>query len=110
RCGPPPQKGQSVEYHKIETLYERDADTFKVIPGALKNRTYGLLKTWVWTEKVDGTNIRAIWHPFAAQCGHLITSKDQNFCQECGARVESLLPGKLRFGGKTDNAQIHQDL
>ena len=69
------------EYHKIETLYERDAATFKVKPDVLKNRTYSLLKSWHWTEKVDGTNIRVIW-------------KD----------------GKLTMGGKTDNAQIHADL
>ena len=69
------------EYHKIETLYERDLQTFKVKPGVLKNRTYSLLKTWRWTEKVDGTNIRCIW-------------KD----------------GVLTFGGKSDKAQIHADL
>ena len=70
-----------MEYGKIETLYARDEKTFKVIPGELKNRTYSLLKTWRWTEKVDGTNVRCIW-------------KD----------------GVLSFGGKTDNAQIHADL
>jgi len=70
-----------TEYHKIETLYERDIDTFKVRVGEFKNRTYTLLKTWHWTEKVDGTNIRCIWNE-----------------------------GKLILGGKTDNAQIHSDL
>lgn len=69
------------EYHKIETLYERDETTFKVRVGEYKNRTYTLLKKWVFTEKIDGTNIRCIW-------------KD----------------GKLTFGGKSDNAQIHADL
>lgn len=69
------------EYHKIETLYERDPKTFKVKVGEFKNRTYSLLKTWHWTEKVDGTNIRCIWRD-----------------------------GKIVFGGKTDNAQIHADL
>jgi hypothetical protein len=69
------------EYHKIETLYERDLKTFKVNPAALKNRVYGLLKSWRWTEKVDGTNIRCIW-------------KEK----------------RLTFGGKSDNAQIHADL
>ena len=75
------------EYHKIETLYERDEKTFKVRPGVLKNRTYSLLKSWHWTEKVDGTNIRCIWNP-SWEYG-----KD-----------------RLTFGGKTDNAQIHADL
>lgn len=70
-----------MEYHKIETLYERDIATFKVDSTKLKNRTYSLIKTWQWTEKIDGTNIRCIW-----------------------------ADGKLTFGGKTDNAQIHTDL
>ena len=70
-----------MEYHKIETLYERDEATFKVKPGVFKNRTYTLIKSWLWTEKIDGTNIRCIW-------------KD----------------GKLTFGGKTDNAQMPADL
>lgn len=70
------------EYHKIETLYERDEKTFRLKPElALKNRVYGIIKSWRWTEKVDGTNIRCIWQG-----------------------------GKLTFGGKTDNAQIHADL
>lgn len=69
------------EYHKIETLYERDLATFKVKPGVFKNRVYSLLKSWRWTEKVDGTNIRCIW-------------KDK----------------RLTFGGKSDNAQMHPHL
>jgi hypothetical protein len=70
-----------TEFHKIETLYERDMQTFKVDSSRLKNRTYSLIKLWHFTEKIDGTNIRCVW-------------KD----------------GKLTFGGKTDNAQIHVDL
>ena len=70
------------EYHKIETLYERDEDTFSIEPELiLKNRVYDILKTWHWTEKIDGTNIRVIWQD-----------------------------GKLTFGGKTDNAQLTAEL
>ena len=76
-----PRGKMTTEYHKIETLYERDEKTFKVKVGELRNRTYSLLKTWHWTEKVDGTNIRCIWRD-----------------------------GKLSFGGKTDNASIPADL
>lgn len=71
------------EYHKIETLYERDAATFKVKPGVFKNRTYTLLKEWEFTEKIDGTNIRIVW---------------------------DAVTGKLTFGGKSDAAQLHADL
>src|SRR5678810_751924 len=75
------------EYHKIETLYERDPATFKVNPERLKNRTYSLIKSWRWTEKIDGTNIRCIWdHAFDSRAG------------------------LLSFGGNTDAAQLHADL
>lgn len=79
------------EYHKIETLYERDEKTFKLKPELiLKNRVYGIINPWIWTEKIDGTNIRAIWKP-------------------CYMATDE--PAKaLTFGGKTDNAQIHADL
>lgn len=81
------------EYHKIETLYERDMVTFKVDPARLKNVTYSLIRSWQWTEKVDGTNIRAIWQP-----EYFSTAEEKSY------------PESLRFGGKTDNAQIHADL
>lgn len=70
-----------MEYHKIETLFERDEKTHKVFPGKLRNPVYGIFKTWQFTEKIDGTNIRIIW-------------KD----------------GKLTFGGKTDNANLPAEL
>ncbi len=65
------------EYHKIETLFARDEKTFKVIPTQLRDPVYGIIKTWQWTEKIDGTNIRCMWSD-----------------------------GKLTFGGRTDNASI----
>lgn len=70
------------EYHKIETLYERDEATHKLKqPLVIKNRVYGLVDPWTWTEKIDGTNIRCIWKG-----------------------------GKVSFAGKTDNAQLPGDL
>jgi len=100
------------EYHKIETLYERDEKTHRLKPDLiLKNRVYGIVNPWVWTEKIDGTNIRVMWQRWVAQCGHYIMSKDQNFCGECGSAVGVLADrGRVFFGGKTDNAQIHADL
>ena len=68
------------EYDKIETLYKRDVEgTKKLIPGDFRNETVEFLKNleWMWTEKVDGTNIRIHWD------GH-----------------------KVEFGGRTDKAQI----
>lgn len=67
------------EYHKIETLFERDELTKKLVLGKFRNKTIEFLKdnTWVFTEKVDGTNIRVYWD------GH-----------------------KVQFAGRTEKAQI----
>jgi hypothetical protein len=72
------------EYHKIETLYERDDVTHKLKePLVLKNRVYGIIKTFDWTEKIDGTSMRVIWDH----------------------KLE-----KVTFGGRTDNANIDAQL
>lgn len=69
------------EYHKIQSVYLRDPATNHktFLLGQWAQPEFGLLNklTWIGTEKIDGTNIRVIWD---------------------GATV--------RFGGKTDNAQI----
>lgn len=68
------------EYNKIETIYERDIDgTKKLIEGKFRNETVEYLadNEWLFTEKIDGTNIRIYWD------GHKIT-----------------------FGGRTDRASI----
>lgn len=72
-----------AEYHKIETLYERDNKTKKLIEGKFRNPTIEYLKDNIWefTEKIDGTNIRIIWN------GHKVT-----------------------FAGRTDNSQIPAEL
>ena len=73
------------EYHKIVTVYERDPATkFRtLIEGQWATPEFAYLKDneWVWTEKLDGTNIRIKWD---------------------GEKVE--------FGGKTDNAQLYAPL
>jgi len=72
------------EYHKIETLFERDMDgNKKLIEGKFRNKSVEYLKDnkWIFTEKVDGTNIRICWD------GHKIT-----------------------FAGRTDNSDIPNPL
>lgn len=69
------------EYHKIKTVFERDPTTkYKtLIHGkfALPEFEYLEDNHWIWTEKVDGMNIRVMWN------GESIS-----------------------LGGKTDRAQI----
>lgn len=72
------------KYEKIDTLYVRDTTgTKKLIEGQFRDPTVEFLAPceWIWTEKVDGTNIRVYWD------GHIVT-----------------------FGGRTDNAQIPAEL
>lgn len=68
------------EYNKIKTLWARKSERpCNMIVGEYALPEFELLKDidWVATEKVDGTNVRVMW--------------DSN---------------KVKFGGKTDNAQM----
>ena len=73
-----------TEYHKIETLFERDINgTKKLIDGAFRNEAVKYLANndWYFTEKIDGTNIRIHWDGY-----------------------------KVEFAGRTDRAQIPKSL
>lgn len=73
-----------TEYHKIKTVFNRDPENMKfVLEGQWATPEFEYLadNEWVWTEKVDGTNIRVMWD------GTSVT-----------------------FGGKTDNAQLYMPL
>jgi len=69
------------QYQKIQTAYFRDPENSHktLLKGTWAKPEFELLKDidWICTEKIDGTNIRIMWD---------------------GENV--------RFGGKTDNAQI----
>ena len=69
------------QYHKIQTVFKRDPEnnyeTLLIGDYSLDEFKYLKNNAWVWTEKVDGTNIRVMYND-----------------------------GKVTFGGKTDNAQI----
>jgi len=71
------------EYHKIETIFERDMVTNKLVEGSFRKPELEYLANlkWIGTENVDGTNIRIMWDGV-----------------------------DIKIGGKTDNAQIHKDL
>jgi len=71
-----------TEYHKIETLFERDKESFVVDPAKLKASVFGTIREWDVTEKIDGTNIRVMLSD----------------------------AGEVSFGGRTNAAQIPGDL
>ena len=74
-----------IKYHKIQTIYKRDSETrFKtLLEGQYSLPEFEYLRDniWVFTEKVDGTNIRIMYDGVT-----------------------------LWFGGKTDSAQIQSEL
>lgn len=71
------------EYHKIQTCFKRDEKTKKTIENDWTLPEFEYLKdnTWVFTEKVDGTNTRVMWN------GQTVV-----------------------FGGKTEDAQMPMHL
>jgi ATP-dependent RNA circularization protein (DNA/RNA ligase family) len=73
---------EAPEYHKIETLFERDKTTFVVDPTRLKASVLGTISEWDVTEKIDGTNIRVMLSQ----------------------------SGEVSFNGRTNSAQIPGDL
>lgn len=49
-----------MEYPKIETLFNRDPETFRVT-DELRKPEFGLIKHWLVTEKIDGMNCRIVY-------------------------------------------------
>ena len=76
------------EYHKIQTVFKRDPENkFRtLLDGDYSVPEFEFLagNEWIFTEKVDGTNIRV----------------------KCSAYQEDDKAYGIAFGGKTDNAQI----
>lgn len=67
-----------MEYHKIQSIFKRHEKTKQFTEEyALPEFEYLKDNVWEFTEKIDGTNVRVMWED-----------------------------GELRFGGKTDNAQM----
>ena len=90
------------EYHKIETIFERDDNTKKLNETKYRNETVEFLKDleWEFTEKIDGTNIRIYWD------GH----KVQYYGRTDKAQIPSQLLNYLieKFGGDTNEEMFEQ--
>lgn len=53
-----------TKYHKIQSVFKRDPATkYKTFLPEYSMPEFEYLKdnTWIWTEKIDGTNMRVIW-------------------------------------------------
>src|SRR5690606_38480770 len=69
------------QYRSIETIFRRDTNTKKLDTGKLRQLHHDTIRTWILTEKGDGTNIRVIYRPDG-----------------------------MVIKGRTDRAQLHPDL
>jgi hypothetical protein len=94
-----------VEFPKIETLYDRDPDTHKMIVGAFRCPEFGLVdpKAWVFTEKIDGTNVRVMFDTVCLECCGGWEPPLEGSCPRCGGLK---IDPRVTFGGRTDNAQM----
>ncbi len=98
------------EYHKIQTVFLRDPATNHktLLDGQFAKPEFDYLKnnTWIFTEKVDGTNIRVQWDgqniAFAGKTDTADTPKfllktlDTLFCAEAFAKLA--LPPLCLYG------------
>ena len=80
------------EYHKIQSVFKRDHKTHKLIEGAWSLPEFDYLKDnhWIWTEKVDGTNVRVLWHNSQVQfAGRTANAQMPTFLY---AKLQELFP------------------
>jgi ATP-dependent RNA circularization protein (DNA/RNA ligase family) len=77
------QKDRMKTYHKIQSVFKRDMENNAQFTEeyAMPEIEYLKDNQWIFTEKIDGTNIRIMFDG-----------------------------GKITYGGKTDNAQLPCDL
>lgn len=91
------------EYHKIETIFKRDMEgSKKLVEGKFRSKEIEYLKNnkWIFTEKIDGTNIRIHWD------GHKVKFEGRT----ANSQIPSHLVNKLNelFGGNT-NEEIFEE-
>ena len=90
------------EYHKIDGLFKRDEATKKLMDGVYRNPAveYLACNEWIFTEKIDGTNVRVHWD------GHRVSfggrTDKANLPSQLLARLDEM------FGGET-NEQIFEE-
>lgn len=91
-----------TEYNKIPTLFERNPETKKLIIGNYSDPTIKFCKdlTWVFTEKIDGTNTQICWD------GHRV----QFFGRTENSQMPNVLYNRLSelFGGEANEQLFEQ--
>lgn len=93
-----------IEYQKIETPFMRDEKgTKKLIEGEYRNELVEYLKNceWIFTEKIDGTNIGVVWD------GHNVSFQGRTE----KAQIPANLVNRLNelFGGDESEEMFEQN-
>lgn len=83
-----------IAYPKTPNLFKRDPDTKKVIVGQYSDPVFAYLRQnrWTFEEKLNGTNMRLLWHGLVGSTeiiNHIVTAS-----------------GMLELRGRTDKAEI----
>ena len=117
------------EYIKIETPFERDTEgSKKLIEGKWRNETVKFLQnqTWVFTEKIDGTNISIVWDGHKVDFhgrteraqipAHLVNRLNELFCGEVNEELFEQTFGETPmilygegYGVKIQNGSLYRD-
>lgn len=90
------------EYHKIEGLYKRDEATKQLMDGVYRNPAVEYLagNEWIFTEKIDGTNVRVHWD------GHRVAFAGRT--DKANLPAPLLVNLETMFGGEV-NEQIFEE-
>lgn len=90
-------------YPKMQTLYKRNMDTHKIMPGVFSRAEFENINEWQLTEKIDGMNIR-------------IEYKDDSHCNGplvsfAGRTINAILTDKmLSYLGKNFKCEIFDEV
>lgn len=89
-------------YPKIDGLFLRDPTDKKIVPNAFRSQEveYLRLNNWIWTEKIDGTNIRIIWD------GYTVSFAGRTNRAQIPAKLLEYL--ESTFGGQTNEQLFEQ--
>lgn len=89
-------------YPKIDGLFLRDPTDKKIVPGAFRSQEVKYLENndWIWTEKIDGTNIRVIWD------GYTVSFAGRTNRAQIPARLLEYL--ESTFGGQANEQLFEQ--
>lgn len=111
-----------IEYHKINSVFKRDpqnnSKTFLIGQYAVPEFEYLSGNEWVWTEKIDGTNVRVGWNGQAIDLGgrtsdaqmplFLVKRLQELFANDALAAVFGTEPGNVMLVGEGYGAKIQK--